>query len=57
MTVSDTADMIRVIDNLSVETCDDTCWCNLSSRGESHSRMRWMPGDPILRFPLGEEAA
>lgn len=58
MTVSDTAGMIRAIDSLSVETCDvDKCWCRLPNPSDTKTRMRWFPGEPILRFPLGEEKA
>jgi len=57
MTVSDTAGMIRAIDNLSVDTCDSWCWCRLPNPSDTKSRMRWFPGEPILRFPLGEERA
>jgi hypothetical protein len=56
MTVSDTAGMIRAIDSLSVEACDVWCWCQLPNPSDTKSRMRWFPGEPILRFPL-EEAA
>lgn len=58
-TVSDTAGMIRVIDRLSVEVCNPTCWCSgrPSTQGGTHSRYRWVPGDQIVRFPLAEETA
>ena len=55
--VWDTGAAIRVIDAQSVETCTPTCWCTLGRNSEHHTRMRWMPGDPILRFPLESEAA
>jgi hypothetical protein len=57
MSVSDTAGMIRAIDSMTVETCDATCWCTLGRNGDNHNRMRWMPGDPIVRFPLERKAA
>jgi hypothetical protein len=57
MTVSDTAGMIRAIDAMTVESCNPGCWCTLERVTDNKSKMRWMPGDPIVRFPLGEEAA
>lgn len=57
MSVSDTADMIRAIDTLSVEQCDDRCWCRLVAPITNTSeRFRWSPGQPVLRFGPEEEA-
>jgi hypothetical protein len=58
-TVWDTAGAIRVIDALSVEECQLSCWCrnDYSAMAAQHSRYTWKPDDTIVRFPLGEEAA
>jgi len=57
VSVSDTADMIRAIDTLSVEQCDDRCWCRLVAPITNTSeRFRWSPGQPVLRFGPEEEA-
>lgn len=56
MTVSDTAGMIRAIDALSpADICKDTCWCNSTYRTPAWA-FRWNSAEPILRFPLSEEA-
>lgn len=56
MTISDTAGMIRAIDALSpADVCKDTCWCNSTYRTPAWA-FRWNSDEPILRFPLSEEA-
>lgn len=57
MTISDTAGMIRAIDALSVEQCEDDCWCRLTAPiTNTKERFRWSPGQPVLRFGTGEAA-
>jgi hypothetical protein len=58
-TVWDTADAIRAIEALTVDECVLSCWCRngYSAMAAQHSRYTWKPGDTIVRFPLGEEAA
>lgn len=56
MSITNTADAIKVIEAMSQDSCRPECWCNSTYRTPAWA-FRWNSDEPILRFPPSEEVA